>query len=488
MLVLAENLLPYTFPTAFGSLQSDGLLLWTTMFRWGEVPQYGPRTIPRWEQVASRGLKWLVVLITGGTTLLLGLGGLWALTGGPAAANLGGRLLAAAFCFALMWLTAWFTVHLAKQPVARVRGGVPSPFSVRAIEELRAQSWWTMDSVEAHRFAEDVQAGRFREATLAVETALKRSPRDVFLLMQKGDCQKLQGDFAGAESTYDEALSLVSDAHSTGYLWLLAAKLQCMLEREEVDRADELCVAYLDGPAQIAEKKQWVDHVVCWALFHEPPRHLRQMERWTRKALGLAPTSLTLKGNRVTPGARSKAVTRPSTSRSIPCGSVRAGRISRRPPRWIISAAKSSTCPRWNWNVRSTEPKSRSARAAIGWSWRPFLRTLKRPSNMGRTSARCWPTSTTPRKGPVCASVKCAPRCSDIAQLYKLRWRVELFFKWIKQNLRIKHFFETSDNAVKTQVWIAICVYVLIAIVRKELRLQLSLSQILQILSVNVFE
>ena len=63
-----------------------------------------------------------------------------------------------------------------------------------------------------------------------------------------------------------------------------------------------------------------------------------------------------------------------------------------------------------------------------------------------------------------------------------------LFFKWVKQNLRIKHFFGTSDNAVKTQVWIAICVYVLVAIVRKELRLELSLSQILQVLSVNVFE
>jgi hypothetical protein len=75
-----------------------------------------------------------------------------------------------------------------------------------------------------------------------------------------------------------------------------------------------------------------------------------------------------------------------------------------------------------------------------------------------------------------------------IAQLYKCRWRVELFFKWVKQNLRIKHFFGTSDNAVKTQVWIAICVYVLVAIVRKELRLELSLSQILQVLSVNVFE
>lgn len=75
-----------------------------------------------------------------------------------------------------------------------------------------------------------------------------------------------------------------------------------------------------------------------------------------------------------------------------------------------------------------------------------------------------------------------------IAQLYKLRWRVELFFKWVKQNLRIKHFFGTSDNAVKTQVWIAVCVYVLVATLRKELRVELSLSQMLQVLSVNAFE
>ena len=75
-----------------------------------------------------------------------------------------------------------------------------------------------------------------------------------------------------------------------------------------------------------------------------------------------------------------------------------------------------------------------------------------------------------------------------IAQLYKSRWRVKLFFKWIKQNLRIKHFFGTTDNAVKTQVWIAVCTYVLVAILRKELGFELSLSQILQVLSVNVFE
>ena len=75
-----------------------------------------------------------------------------------------------------------------------------------------------------------------------------------------------------------------------------------------------------------------------------------------------------------------------------------------------------------------------------------------------------------------------------IADLYKERWKVELFFKWIKQHLRIKAFFGTSENAVKTQVWIAISIYVLVAIVKKELGLKKSLYEILQILSVTVFE
>src|SRR5216684_6542924 len=75
-----------------------------------------------------------------------------------------------------------------------------------------------------------------------------------------------------------------------------------------------------------------------------------------------------------------------------------------------------------------------------------------------------------------------------IAQIYKCRWQVELFFKWVKQHLRIKTFFGTSKNAVKTQIWIAISIYVLVAIVRKRLGLEVSLYQILQILSVTLFE
>lgn len=75
-----------------------------------------------------------------------------------------------------------------------------------------------------------------------------------------------------------------------------------------------------------------------------------------------------------------------------------------------------------------------------------------------------------------------------IAELYRARWQVELFFKWIKQHLRIKAFFGTSENAVRTQIWIAITVYVLLAVIRKELALSASLHQILQVASVTIFE
>ena len=75
-----------------------------------------------------------------------------------------------------------------------------------------------------------------------------------------------------------------------------------------------------------------------------------------------------------------------------------------------------------------------------------------------------------------------------IALLYKYRWQIELFFKWIKQHLRIKAFYGTSKNAVKSQIWIAISIYVLVAIIKKQLKIERSLSEILQILSITLFE
>jgi hypothetical protein len=79
-----------------------------------------------------------------------------------------------------------------------------------------------------------------------------------------------------------------------------------------------------------------------------------------------------------------------------------------------------------------------------------------------------------------------APR--SIADLYRCRWQIELFFKWIKQHLRIKSFFGTSDNAVRTQIWIAVAVYVLMAIIKKRLKLEASLYTILQTVSISIFE
>ena len=75
-----------------------------------------------------------------------------------------------------------------------------------------------------------------------------------------------------------------------------------------------------------------------------------------------------------------------------------------------------------------------------------------------------------------------------IAELYRHRWRVELFFKWVKQHLRIKSFFGTSENVVKSQIWIAVTVYLLVAIIKKRLNIENNLYTILQILSLTLFE
>jgi hypothetical protein len=79
-------------------------------------------------------------------------------------------------------------------------------------------------------------------------------------------------------------------------------------------------------------------------------------------------------------------------------------------------------------------------------------------------------------------------QATDIAQLYKHRWKIELFFKWIKQHLKIKSFWGQTENAVKTQVWIAVSIYVLVAIAKKKFKLKQSLYEILQVLSISIFE
>ena len=76
----------------------------------------------------------------------------------------------------------------------------------------------------------------------------------------------------------------------------------------------------------------------------------------------------------------------------------------------------------------------------------------------------------------------------EVALLYKHRWRIELFFKWIKQHLKIKTFWGETENAVKTQIWIAVCTYLMVAIAKKELKIERNLYEILQIISVSIFD
>ena len=75
-----------------------------------------------------------------------------------------------------------------------------------------------------------------------------------------------------------------------------------------------------------------------------------------------------------------------------------------------------------------------------------------------------------------------------ITELYRQRWRIEIFFRWIKQNLRLRSFYGTTPNAVRVQIWTAICAYLLVAILRKQLQISRSITEILQIISVNVFQ
>ena len=106
------------------------------------------------------------------------------------------------------------------------------------------------------------------------------------------------------------------------------------------------------------------------------------------------------------------------------------------------------------------------------------------PDKLRRVKCRDMQTGTT----PVLLTNNFSLPASTIAELYRCRWQVELFFKWVKQHLRIQSFFGTTENAVKTQIWIAVSVYVLVAILKKRLGLQASLYTILQILSVTLFE
>jgi tetratricopeptide (TPR) repeat protein len=296
VIVLAENLFPREVATPFGRLQNDGLLLWNTIFRWGKLPAAGPQAVPRWEIVLCQILKWGVVCVTSGTTLLMGYLAAVMFRDGGSPVSMSVKLFVTGVCVAVMLLAGWITFRIAKQPIAKVRKPESSLLAVRGLEDLQARSNWLKDPRELDQINAHADAGDIGGVFAALEAALKRYPNDVFLLMQKGGYHAVEQKYSHAERAYDEAISSLADANSAAYPSLLTAKLSCGLKQGHIDRVEQGIQEYVGGPAKIMEKIQVIDEVVCADLYEESPLFLPQLERWTRMALELAPGALTLKG------------------------------------------------------------------------------------------------------------------------------------------------------------------------------------------------
>ena len=155
---------------------------------------------------------------------------------------------------------------------------------------------------------------------------------------------------------------------------------------------------------------------------------------------------------------------------------------------FVLAAAFFVTRAKTNLQLNRLESRPVDPATGVRSDQIVWLRNLSSIKNYPDKLRRIHYVDATTGKSLVCLTNNFALPALTIARLYRSRWKVELFFKWIKQHLRIKHFYGTSDNAVKTQIWISICVYVLVAIVKKQLASERSLYSILQILSVNAFE
>jgi len=296
LMVLGENLVPYSIWTPYGRLHNDGLLLWNTIFRWGKPARARPSQIPRWEILLSQFLRWGIVIITGGATLLMGFLATVPFWYGSSRASLGVNLSVGGVCFVIMLVAGWITLRFARQPVARVRRTEPTPLVIRAVENLRARSQWAADPREADQIAAQARQGNFDAVFAILDAALGRFPNDVLLLAQQADYRFMRQEFARAEAAYEAALTSLAAPESAAHSRLLAAKLTCVLNQGRIDEVERACLEYLAGNAKAAEKIHVVDLIACTALYREPPQFLPQIERWTRMALQLAPGTLTLKG------------------------------------------------------------------------------------------------------------------------------------------------------------------------------------------------
>jgi tetratricopeptide (TPR) repeat protein len=293
--VLVENLIPQNARTGYGPAQSDGMLLWKLLFRWGKPWETKPASDSRRATISQIGLKWLVVSFLSAVTAVLVLLAvtLWLVREGLSP---GARISLICFFAFLALVNGSITVRHALRPAGAGRNEPSRNWAVRAVEGLRARSRWANDLRAQYSVAESMRKRKFDEGIRAITSAMERYPNDTWLLTTLGDLYLQQRRFVEAEHRFDEAAASVPDVEPPVRAYLLAKKLWSILARGDVRRAMCQCDDFLAGTAALAEKWGVLDALASASIYEDPPRFLAEAEGWARKALELAPDTPTLMG------------------------------------------------------------------------------------------------------------------------------------------------------------------------------------------------
>jgi peptidase M50-like protein len=252
LLVLVESLIPYVIRTPFGATGTDGLQLWHLLFRWNKPISSEPEKLPFWELVLCYGLKWLILLITLTTCLLLGFFAVYISVLGAAGLTL--RVFIGLVVAAISLLCGWITVRIAVNPIARLRKRVA--FGPKILP-------FTAE-----------QIGFIKRAT--EEFSRK--------------------DFAAAEKTYDSMLALMPARNSEAFVQALLGKVNAQVEQGHIERAEKTCLDFIAEAVNKECKLKILDGFACLMLYRPSSPWLKQAEKMVRLGLELAPGTLTLKG------------------------------------------------------------------------------------------------------------------------------------------------------------------------------------------------
>jgi hypothetical protein len=251
--VLLQNLFPYSASTAFGIMPNDGLLLWRLLSGKNKSINRGPQRIPLYELILCHTLKWFILLITSTTCILLAACAIWSLLGTPRPGAADLRFIGCLVLSVLSVIVGWFTVRIFRNPITALREPV--------------------HGLSAIAFTPDQMA-----------------------LAKQGNEEFARKDFATAEETFERAMGLVEDRNSNEFAQLYLAKLKTCIHCGEIERAEQMCLAFVAEDIHKEQKMRVLDGFACLLLYQLSSPCLLQAERIARKSLELVPGQPTLKG------------------------------------------------------------------------------------------------------------------------------------------------------------------------------------------------